>query len=152
MSRPLHGHVAWWPWPWFKVTLWPWIRWKMHICSFLGHYLQYSPTTFTILLEMKRPLHCCMTWWPWPWFKVTGWPWMCQKWTFVDFSDTIYSIILKPLPSCSKPKDLYRDVWQDDLDLGSRSLGDLQILPYMDIWDVSPCWLCHSCFVFVLTV
>ena len=49
-----------------------------------------------------------------------------KKWTFADFSDTIYSIILKTLPSCRKPKDLYRDVWQDDLDLGSRSLGDLK--------------------------
>ena len=30
-----------------------------------------------------------------------------KKWIFGDFSDTIYSIIMKPLPSCSKPKDLY---------------------------------------------
>ena len=32
-----------------------------------------------------------------------------EKWSFTDFWDTIYSISLKPLPSCRKQKDLYMD-------------------------------------------
>ena len=145
MKRPLHWCMTWWPWPWFKVTGWPWTCWKMDFCSF-------SDTIYCIAL---KPLPYCSKWQGLYMgvyhddldldSRSVDDLECAEKLTFAHFLDTIYSIILKPLPSCSKPKDLYRDVWQDDLDLGSRSLGDLQILPYMDIWDVSPCWLCHSC-------
>ena len=49
-----------------------------------------------------------------------------KKWTFAYFSVTNSSRALKPIPHCCKWQDLYRGIWHDGLDLGSRSLGDLE--------------------------
>ena len=49
-----------------------------------------------------------------------------EKWSFAYFPVTNSSRDLKPIPYCCKWQDLYRDIWHDGLDLGSRSLGDLE--------------------------
>ena len=84
MSRLLSGHMVWWPWPWFKVTLWP-SKCEKNYFGIFRTLITVQSWNLHQIVDNNKDFDGHIAFWPLPWFKVTRWPWKCLKWTFGHF-------------------------------------------------------------------